>query len=517
MLELIIKGVAKDEIIEASESLSRYLIKCDLDHSHPLCQEKIIKAVHLISDRDIFELTLEIDGTDELITQKDDIYKISSHIAENSDAELIRFSLQINKYAKDKVLSIYSLYHFTTWLEQKGTISQADSFAEYFDDYIVFFTHHPIENIGSKSIIFTSNPNFQKPQPDDSNKRSIELLSENSALFQLNKKLTPTDFHLITATDTNNPLRKIFDAIKLAYSLGYLANTTYINGNSVSYRFNGYKTFSTQLKPPSDYTEDIELTYKIYSWSYLDGKCGDKLGLTRNLITLCADQENLRIDQALWLAIQSNYEIYLKDNISHYLELKSSLSSSISDFSNKTLETTDNFIISYQLSSTGITTFIVTVAVVNGLKDNGTQEIFSPAYLLISALICIISAIWMAISHSDTKLRISNRIKDTKLIISKNYSTILNPAEIDDITQPIYNSIEEQAERRINKYFTLWALSITLFITIFSAGTAYQLLNPAQKENNEKSEQDRGDQKKKGAQDLNHPPLLKTSHSLPSI
>ncbi|WP_313465529.1 hypothetical protein, partial [Pseudomonas nitroreducens] len=364
MLELIIKGIAKGEKIETSESLSRHITTCELNHLHPLCKEKIAKATHIISDTDKFELTLEIDGTDATITQKEDIGIIQNHIADNSEAEQIKFSLKISKNVNNGFLSIYSLPSFTAWLEQKETINQIESLAEYFDGRLVFFVHHPIEDFGSKSIIFTSNSDFQNPQPNALNNRPIELLSENSSLFQLNTKLTPTDFHIITKADTHGLLHKVFDTAKLAYSLGYIANTTYVNGSSISYKFNGYKSFSTQPKPPEDYIENIELAYKIYCWSYLDGKSGDKLGLIRNLITLCADQDDLRIDQALWLAIQSNYEIYLKDNISQYLELKNSLSSSISDFSNKALEITDSFINSFQLSSAGTTTFIVTVAVV---------------------------------------------------------------------------------------------------------------------------------------------------------
>ncbi|MDH1075540.1 hypothetical protein N5C93_22090, partial [Pseudomonas nitroreducens] len=102
-------------------------------------------------------------------------------------------------------------------------------------------------------------------------------------------------------------------------------------------------------------------------------------------------------------------------------------------------------------------------------------------------------------------------------IIIKNYSTILNSVEIDDITQPIYESIERQAEHRISRYFTLWTLSIILFITIFSAGTIYQSLKTTPKSDSKNIEQSSEDRNGGGAHDLNHPSLLETTDVLHSI
>ncbi|UQS90979.1 hypothetical protein M5C90_06095 [Pseudomonas chlororaphis subsp. piscium] len=257
----------------------------------------------------------------------------------------------------------------------------------------------------------------------------------------------------------------------LVYSLAYISNNTEVlNTGNIQFKFNGYKTFVTPGCRPEDLRDDKELAYKIYSWTYSEGHCSDKLGLVRNIFTLNTLNEGLNLSLSTWHTIQSNYEIYLKDNVGQYLELKGKLLELISDFSKRTLDATDGFISSFQSSAAAFITFIVSVVAINGLKDAGTETIFSTEYFMISVFISIASALWLVFSRRDTKDRIDYLTSQTKSSILENYKNILSPEELNASIDPAVQSVKTHTKKRIKKYTTLWLLSLAAFLIVFSVG-----------------------------------------------
>ena len=63
--------------------------------------------------------------------------------------------------------------------------------------------------------------------------------------------------------------------------------------------------------------------YKIYRWIFQDSNEYDKIELTRHVISIhCKYSDILNIDEKTFLSIKSNYNIYLKENVDKYIELK---------------------------------------------------------------------------------------------------------------------------------------------------------------------------------------------------
>lgn len=474
--EMQIFSIAQDVYsnIEATETLSRVFLTAIKNSPEWEDVEKIISELENIPPRDSFELTVNLDGSEANLTNVKQRNLIEELFLEADETEKLKLTIKINKAITGAKVSIYSLEKFTEWLSQKNIIDQINTISEAFDDSLTFLVQHDIEEFGSSTILFTTEKELSHERSPH-RARTKELLEENVNLLNLNRKFTPEDFH---ANIKDVKISYLFSKAKLIYSLAYISNHTEVRGNQrIVFRFNGYKTFTTPEKRPEDLSENCEIAFKIFNWAYSDGKCGDKLGLIRNLITLSAKKNSLNIDTALWQTIQSNYEIYLKDNIANYLELKSSLLNTVSDFNNKALEIADNFTNSFKSSCIGMITFLVTVVAVNGLKDNGPQEIFSPAYILITFLICIISAAWLLISTKDTSRKIKNKITNTRNLIHRNYSTILNIEEINSCIEPTFETIKTETTDSIRYYTILWIASISISAIIFFAGYSFTNTN----------------------------------------
>ena len=68
------------------------------------------------------------------------------------------------------------------------------------------------------------------------------------------------------------------------------------------------------------------ILYKIYDWIYSGGSSIDKAIIARNIICLhCKYEPLLKLDSKVLLSIQSSYNLYLKDHVIQYLEMKTKL------------------------------------------------------------------------------------------------------------------------------------------------------------------------------------------------
>lgn len=61
----------------------------------------------------------------------------------------------------------------------------------------------------------------------------------------------------------------------------------------------------------------------MYSWIFTDGNAADKAIIARNVLSLhCKYSSLIDIDELAFASMQSNYNLYLRNNVNQYLELK---------------------------------------------------------------------------------------------------------------------------------------------------------------------------------------------------
>jgi hypothetical protein len=462
---------------KTNETLTRFHLNLECKNHDWELLESIITSIKTISSRDTFEFSIEIEGSDITITNytQPSIDQLNDHYEENKDeSDLIHLNLIISKNLSNHTISIYALQEFLHYFNALPFLNRIDAISSIFDEKITFEVFNEIKKFGSKTISFRpKTEDTEEPESNSISQRREKLskFQDNATLVKLKYQFTPDDFYFDTSESTNNELKSFFSKVRLLYSLAYISNTTELTENNlIKFRINGYKTFITKEQSPDNLNESSDLAYKIYTWVYSEGQCGDKLGLVRNILTLDASNGRLNLNNSTWNTIQSNYEIYLKKNISQYLELKSKLLEYVTEFNRRALEATDAFTNSFQSNTIAFITFIVTVVAINGIKDAGVEKIFSWEYLLISTSICVISTTWMLFSKFDTNRRIEYLIAHTRNSISQSYSSVLSEEEINESTQITISSIRKHTSEKILTYTWLWSTITVLFLTLFVVG-----------------------------------------------
>ncbi|WP_429542208.1 hypothetical protein [Pseudomonas frederiksbergensis] len=463
--------------LEISENLAQLTLRATRTSHSERFLNKIMNKLSRISFRDTFELTLSIDGAETTITKCDQnsLEQLKAYYTENKDeSNIIKITIGITKKNINKTISIYSLDSFLEFFSPKSLLEKIETLSAVFEEKVVFEVFNNTDSFGSATISFRSHKKLPSTNDISLNEKRLDRLSrvsESSSFIHFNHKFLPSDFDAKNTLPVNHNLNTFFNKAKLIYSLACISNATEIlEEKSISFKINGYRTITTEKESPEKLNTNSDIAYKIYDWIYTDGQCSDKIGLVRNILTLDSTNNRINLSSSTWNTIQANYAIYLKENIGKYLDLKSKLLEYITDFNKRALDATDAFTSSFQNNTIGFTTFIVTVVAINGLKDAGSEKVFSKEYLLIAGVICTISMLWMFISRSDTNNRISYLISHTKDSILKAYSNILSADEVNESIDPTIENIKTHASQRMKKYTTLWVLSTAIFMLLFIIG-----------------------------------------------
>nr|WP_288466616.1 hypothetical protein [uncultured Pseudomonas sp.] len=457
-----------------SENISRFHAEIIQPEKMETAYEQIFYELERVPPRDNFELTLELDGNSQTITSfnTQSLKAIKQHYQDNGDEyESGTISLKISKNLEHQKLSIYDLASFSDYLSEHSFTKNLEAIATKFEESISFVVFEMIEDFGSKTIVFKSHYKESISTDTTARKKKIALFKENTISHRLPTKFIPEDFELTSSTSATPAIEGFFRTANLVFSLAYISNTAEIlDCERVKFKFNGYKTFTTAAIKAESLEEDAEVAFKIYSWIYDGGNCSDKLGLARNILTLNTIDEKINLTASTWQTIQSNYEIYLKENINQYLSIKRDLLESINDFCKKSLDIVDSFANSFQTNTIAFITFIITVVAVNGLKDSGTEQIFSIEYLIISILICLTSLAWLAISIRDTRSRLDYFTGQISSSTESAYRNIINQDELSRTLTPAIDATKAHANGRIKKFTFLWLFSALLFLVAFTAG-----------------------------------------------
>lgn len=296
----------------------------------------------------------------------------------------------------------------------------------------------------------------------------IELFHENSTFNIATKSLLPDDFY-ITSLSSNQEINNAFNRICSLLSIAFLSNTSEIsNIDLFSCKILGYKKIFYDEVKIECFSKDIQLIYKIYSWAFENGNKPDKLGLVRNIFSLHTDNNGkIKFDNELWESINSNYQIYLKENIKNYLEIKNKIIEISIDSMSRTYQIADEIISSFKNNILIIFTFLLSVVVVNGFKDVGIDQIFSSTYVAITALITVLSTTWMVIIRNLSISRFDEAAKTLKKALLLNYSALIMENEIDECVTPIIKDNRKYLSSQIKKMCISWSLFLALFFISF--------------------------------------------------
>ncbi len=114
-----------------------------------------------------------------------------------------------------------------------------------------------------------------------------------------------------------------------------------------------------------------------------------------------------------------------------------------------------------------IVSFIFTVMVVNGLKENGATKVFSNTYLAIVLIFTILSFLWLYMLNTETLKRFNSASDTVKEILRLNYNNLLMTSEIDQCVDPIVETNRKYLTCQLKRYTKWWLIILISLCILF--------------------------------------------------
>ncbi|EZP31901.1 hypothetical protein [Pseudomonas sp. RIT288] len=453
---------------------------CTVSEARIIVKDAFERLHVMISLRDRFSLTFGYDEDSKGITD----FSETSHalvnelfeLSDEDDASRMSVEFVVHKTVKNQRLSLYVPALFGVYLENTPTLQVLKVLAGRIGENLVFECMTPILTSSSSSISFQSigdtGAGTGKQQQIVNRKYVFDIFKDNSFSRSLPDFFVPQDFNLTTATGVAE-IDRFFKKTRTLVSAIFISSTAELDENEkLEYRICGYKTIAGVV-PLVHLDDAADMLYKMATWAYGDGGNADKIGLSRNVLSLYITKlQDLPKHPEILHAIHSNYQIYLKENVESYLEVKGKIADILIDAVKKTHDLVDSFVDSLKNGILVLLTFVLTVVVVNGLKDTNASAIFSPAYIWVVVVLCLLMSIWVFVARSSALSQFDRAFDSIDELLKRNYHGVLQSTEIDDALKPVRISNREYLSVQSRRYVKVWLVIVALLIAGFCVGNA---------------------------------------------
>lgn len=454
------------------ETLSFLYLTINFGEKGKTLPTELLHALKGVSSRDSFEFFFEISGDIVSVSSCDEssFQLIQDHLHNNTLEDDCEIELKIKKEVVSSICSVYFLKSFISSLVNKTPLEQMKIFSSALDPCLYIEVFSVIDEFGTKGIWFFSSFSECKYKVKISQYlRDYKIASfiENSGYVQVPGNIIPEDFYIIKGGVKE--LDDLFCRLCGVLSLAFLVNELSVSDSwEVSYKVSGYKTILVHEESCTRISDKSDLIYRLYEWAYEGGSNSDKLGLIRNVLSIHIDGNGkIKFDKEVWEAVQSNYQIYLKNNIESYLDVKNKISEMVIEFTGRTYVIADSVLDSFKNNVFLMITFLLTVVVINGLKDGGVHNIFSSVYLGVVIILTVISYFWLAMSKREAKNRFNHASDSVSNILHINYKNIVMESEINECTKPIIKNSKDYLYSQVDRYSRWWAVILVVFLLSF--------------------------------------------------
>ncbi|WP_408894006.1 hypothetical protein [Paenibacillus taichungensis] len=444
--------------------------------------EELNSLLENVPTRDIFKLFMKSDSEDILRISSSDLFEQNKYdtfkeLLDNDEA--IRVSVSIEKVVENNKFSIYNFSSFTSDLMAVSTLEAMSSFSHLLDNinYLTF------ELLDQNYFFSTNTMAFVTPGGNvnrNSYSRSNRLNScrDTAYFFNANDyKLLPEDFYFDINFD-NNPLTPLFERISTLLSLIYISSTATIIDNYLKIQIAGQR--SVDFSYLIDNLEINKEVYKIYHWIYADGSSIDKAIIARNIISLhCRYADLLDTDGKTFASIQSNFNLYLKNNVTQYLDVKNKLAEFICDVIAKTGDHATQLLSNLKSNLIAIFIFLFTVILTNIVSDQPLQNIFTRDITAILEMVLLGSFIYLFICVMETNYKLK-KTRDSYTALKENYESVLSEDELIEVfnDDKLINDTVKSVNRGKWAYIIVWGIFLILLFVILESMSSSPIIKP---------------------------------------
>jgi len=494
LIDFCIKSISRSyKIISIEENFSIYEAKFLLkDHyllaGTPSDLKKIFRDQHKSKDRVVLKFSVGVE--DPVFIDPHDDRSISRKLQDVSEG-LGRlenhedFSLTIRIEKEDQVVdaentcSIYSrdkFFEYLNGLTLQEALEKWDKFKAF--ERVVFLIWDDVAAFRTNSFLFISAYQHHKSLSDSwlcehsNDIRESRVENRNRCAHFSNAYLIgliPEDFCLIVGSGLES-IDNHFRTLTSVLLLVFLSDFSVVEGQRLRYTLKGYKTFSSDFKVEAFAPVFQKELYSIYQWVYSDGNFIDKIGLARNVITLhCPGDDLLNLEEGAALSVLSAYDIYLKDNVKQYIEVKNKILDFVHAQSDKSKDLVTGMFSTLKSTFWSVITFFISIFLLRVLVRKKESQLMTEEVSYVAFALIAISFLYLAVSVVEVnrdKRRLLKRYDDIKA----RYTDILRMEDIERIlgkTDP-KESEDQFISKQRNLFVLAWISSnLALLILVF--------------------------------------------------
>jgi hypothetical protein len=451
-----------------------------------LCEADALKTIFAaIPDRDQAQVSITFESESVSISSEEPerveefLQDCQTYLRVIEAESRIALSIIITKRTLEGIVSLYSLEAFTKTLRSKElpelfglfadvTHSDTATLVEMPDGTAPFSTH---------TLIF-----WTKDCPRRRVFARGEVRSKRNDICHFEAEdypVVPEDFQLVERSPTAE-LNAVFDSLCVVSSIVFLADVSQFKlaeGHQVlSFKLNGYRSVTGSV-PRKDVDPRMAAEcFKIYEWVYSGGNVSDKIGLARNVISLHwkGDETDL-VESGVLASIRSGYEIYLKQNVRAYIEVKNKLSEFLTDFSEKAVVLADGLTEKLEKNVAAFIVFFISSVIAKVATDKSFTGVLTPALAVIGITIIGFSFIHLAVSlivFNKDKAKIEQDFDALKA----RYADILDAKDLDNIfvRTGAWERTVDQLRFKRRLLVSFWIISMSIFLALVLAFTDWK-------------------------------------------
>ncbi|WP_040664093.1 hypothetical protein [Oscillibacter ruminantium] len=424
----------------------------------------------LVPSRDIMTLSFRNDSGDiiPITSRQKDLPDLSLLLDGLEADDSIEVKIQIDKTVSSNKFSIFhfetfsndllghSLVDILSWFSSLLT-SQEFLVFEVFDFDIMFSTG---------TLAFVSNEKSEFRSKLNRIQR-LRICKETAYFYNMNSyEIIPEDFAIDGIEQNAGCFKELFGKLATILSLIYTASSASIIDTSLAIQISGQRTMSYSLQ--LDGIDENFEWLQIYTWIFTDGNPTDKALIAHNVISLhCKYANLLDIDEKVFDSIKTNYNLYLRNNVDRYLDLKRDISKFIRDVVAQVGDYAVAILNKFKANLIAIFGFLFTVVLTKVGATQKWDNIFSRDTIYILELVIIGSIVYLGICFYEAHLKLT-KTKQAYTALKKNYSDILSEAEIKEAfgEDKLLVDTEKFARKRMIIWSVIWGVLLIVTIAV---------------------------------------------------
>jgi uncharacterized membrane protein (GlpM family) len=393
--------------------------------------------------------------------------------------EIIKVNITIDKEISENTFSVYNFQLFAEDIIAQPIENIMRSFSLLLSDseYLLF-------DLFEQEYFFTTGTmTFAPHSKNIVNKhyyrsKRLQDCKDTAYFYNISMyNLLPDDFH-IEIDFENNPLTTLFNKLTSLLSLVYISSYASIVEGKLKLQINGQR--NVDFCYSIDAVKSNAELYKIFNWIYTDGSSIDKAIIARNIISLhCKFSDIIDVDEKTLSSIQSNFNLYLKNNVTQYLELKSKLAEFICDIVSKTGDYATVLLDKFKTNLFAIFGFLFTVVLANIVSDQPLDNIFTKDITGIIECVLLGSIVYLIICVIELNYQV-NKICESYNALKENYKSVLSHIDINEIfnNDKLINNMRKTVRRGMVTYIIIWMVFLIMSFVFIEKLSSNPIISP---------------------------------------